>query len=150
MGWRKHPKNLPLCAGKLNFLLFFHIHKSASFFSKCFNFKLNTMQIFNFGQKNPQAGFRAWTGFQLFLQVQIQCLHARMVICWLVCLVAYYGNVFIMNLDICVPCFCFEHKNLCICNVCTAIFRSFGRKLKVITVGWIFRWHRVVLTNFFL
>lgn len=42
----------------------------------------------------------------------------------------YYGNLFIMNLDICVPWFFFEHKNLCICNACTAIFRSFGKKLR--------------------
>lgn len=42
----------------------------------------------------------------------------------------YYGNLFIMNLDICVPWYCFEHENLCIRNVCTAIFRSFGKKLR--------------------
>lgn len=37
---------------------------------------------------------------------------------------------FIMNLDIFVLCFFFEHKNLCICDSCTGIFRSFGRRLR--------------------
>lgn len=139
MGRRRHPKNLPQCAGTVNSLLFFHIHKSASFFSKCCNFKLNTMQIFNLGQKKPQAGFRPWTGFQLFLQVQIQCLYTWMAICLCVCLFTMV-IFFIMNLDIFVLCFCFEHKNLCICNLCTGIFRSFGWDLvKTITVGWNFR-----------
>lgn len=129
MGRRRHPKNLPQCAGTVNSLLFFHIHKSASFFSKCFNFKLNTMQIFNLGQKKPQAGFRPWTGFPLFLQVQIQCLHTWMAIYLFVYLFTMV-IFFIMNLGIFVLCFCFQHKNLCICNLCTGIFKSIGKRLR--------------------
>lgn len=144
MGRRRHPKNLPQCAGTVNSLLFFHIHKSASFFSKCFNFKLNTMQIFNLGQKKPQAGFRPWTGFQLFLQVRIQCLHTWMAICLFVYLFTMV-IFFIMKLYIFVLCFFFQHKNLCICNSCTGIFRSVGKRLRsaednqYINVGRIFR-----------
>lgn len=49
------------------------------------------------------------------------------------CLFVYLFTMvifFIMNLDIFVLCFCFDHKNLYICNLCTGIFRSFGKRLR--------------------
>lgn len=131
MGWRKHPKNLPPCAGKLNSLLFFRIHRSASFFSKCFNFKLNTMQIFNFGQKSLKLASDHGLASSCFCRYRSNVyVHEWLLVCLFICLFICYGHLFITNLDICVPCFCFEHKNLCIFNVCTAIFRSFGKKLR--------------------
>lgn len=102
MGWRRHPKNLPLCAGKLNSLLFFRIHKSASFFSKCCNFKLNTMQIFNFGQKSLKLASDQGLASSCFCRYRSNVYVHE----WLfVCLCIYYGNLFIMNVDICVPWF---------------------------------------------
>lgn len=127
MRWRRHPRNLPPCTGKLNSLWFFRIQKSASFFSESFNFKLNTMQIFKFGQKSLKLAADHGLAYSCFCRYRSNVYIHK----WLfTCLFINYGDLFIMNLDICVPSFCFEHKNLCVCNVCTAIFRSFGKKLR--------------------
>lgn len=94
MGRRRHPKNLPQCAGTVNSLLFFHIYKSASFFSKCFNFKLNTMQIFNLGQKKASS----WLQTMDWLPVvsagtDPMFMYTNRYL--FVCLVIYYGNIFL-------------------------------------------------------
>lgn len=121
-------ESAPVCRDS-KFPLVFPYTQVSKFLQQMLHFKLNTMQIFNLGQKKLQAGFRPWTDFQLFLQVQIQCLHTWMAICLFVDLFTMV-IFFIMNLDIFVLCFRFEHKNLCTCNSCTGNFRSFGKRLR--------------------